>query len=190
MQQWSAGRRKIQEVDDQYRRPKHGNGSQVVRKVKRSGQTFVPAQWSQSFLEDARAMKVESQYDEMDGAAHRPVSASEVAGHLTLSGRDPFHDLSALTSLSFTKSPKSVHRKQIARFCRSCTKVQSNMHTLSWGQDDDRQEKGGCQLAIPPHVPLEFSNGKPDNQYRRKVPCYTVYHSTTSSKQLYTTACT
>lgn len=58
-----------------------------MRKVKRSGQTFVPVRRIQSFPEDARAVMVESQYDEMEEVLTDQLLSWELLNQLALCGR-------------------------------------------------------------------------------------------------------
>lgn len=78
--------------------PYMDTGSQGVRKSQTLRTDVRTSTVGAVFLEDAQAMVVESQYDDVDRAAHRPTPALEIASELGVLEICTLHDLNVRRS--------------------------------------------------------------------------------------------
>jgi hypothetical protein len=106
------------------------------------------------FLEDAQAMVVESQYDDVDRAAHRPAPA------LKADQRDVSRIALCMTLACVGSGIyRHVEKRTWQIVCLNCntglpTEISSGF--TFWGWINDRQENRGYPMAMLPHVLLEF----------------------------------
>jgi len=134
--------------------PYMANGSQGGKKSQTLRTDVRTSAAGALFPEDAQAMVVESQYDDVDRAAHRPSSALKIASQLAVLETAFCMTSTCAVQVSANKSWSTLSRFLLPRYRDVPDEIPSEFSFR--GLINDRQEKCGCPIAILPYVPLEF----------------------------------